>query len=151
MKKVFLFTILILLISSSLSLAQKKNQKKNQKEEIKNNLIYFSNKINNSKEPTEEEIKDLRIVRFRFDDYMKYILWNESTQNLPNYSREKMKKLGYEFVGINTTSYGYIVTYRNCTKGMVLEITNLGRVVALNLQWYEKSKRKSIAILFSCQ
>lgn len=112
------------------------------------NLKKFEELIIGNKIPISDK------VAYKYNDKLwRLVSWRESNSKIYKFNQEKLDLLGYEFVKTSIDDYAHKTNvYRNCTKGLVLEITEWfsEKIVSISLNWYDKSIRPRIGYLVYC-
>lgn len=93
------------------------------------------------------------LCKIQYTNDMRTIIWSDRLIKDYKYSNEVFDKLGYEFFRANAgDSYQKSKVYRNCEKGISVEVFEKYREKKLSIQmsWFEPKVRSSIIFLRFC-
>lgn len=90
-------------------------------------------------------------VSIKENDY-RIISWSTTLNNASNYTREKIEKMGFEYLKIEDNDPNHITyAYRNCSKNLLLKITEwYDFKISLSLEWFSNDVKKSITSFYWC-
>lgn len=110
-------------------------------------VTYFEKLIIKGNEPHDLD------VQTQYEADMRVIVWNDSLIKDYKYSNEAFDRLGYEYVKTNEgDDYQRSKVYRNCSKGIVIEVTEwYGIKISIAMQWYSESVKNQIGYLMFCK
>lgn len=113
-----------------------------------NPIKYYEDCIINKTIPEEQYYYDYNLLGGQ-----RMIIWNDKLICNYKYSNEAFDKIGYDYV---KTSVGdknhYTKTYRNCNKGIIIEVTEWYRIkLSISMQWYPIDLRKGVPYLMFCK
>ncbi len=108
-------------------------------------ISYFENCIVN-------KINPIGADNFKFETDSRLIVWSDPLTKSYKYSNEEFDKLGYEFVKkTDGDKNQYSKIYRNCKKGIVVEVTTwLNNKFSISFQWFPSNLRTQIAYMTDC-
>ncbi|MFN0188677.1 MAG: hypothetical protein ACKVQV_08245 [Bacteroidia bacterium] len=110
-------------------------------------VTYFEKFAIQGNEPPDAD------VQTQYQTDMRVIVWNDPLIKDYKYSNEAFDKLGYEFVKTNAgDKSNRSKVYRNCSKGIVIEVTEwYGIKFSIAMQWYSSTVKNQISYLMFCQ
>lgn len=91
-------------------------------------------------------------VSIRASDY-RMISWSATLNNASFYTREKIEKLGFEYIKIEDSDRAHITyAYRNCSKNIVFRVTEWYNFkISFSLEWFSSETKKSMPSFFWCE
>lgn len=114
--------------------------------------LTFDNQISQYEETLlSDSFKSEDGVSLKENDY-RIISWSTTLNNASTYSREKIEKIGFEYLKIEDRDKNHITyTYRNCSKNLLLKITEWYDLkISLSLEWFSNEVKKSLPTFFWC-
>lgn len=91
-------------------------------------------------------------VSIREKDF-RMISWSTTLNNASSYTREKIEKMGFEYIKIEDNDRAHITyAYRNCSKNIIFKVTEWYDLkISFHLEWFSNDVKKSIPSFFWCE
>lgn len=115
--------------------------------EDKRSITYFEKFIIAGNKPIGTNVET------KYDNDYRAIIWSDPLIKDYKYSNEAFDKLGYEFVTeTEGDNYQSSKTYRNCSKSIIIEVTEwYGVKLSIAMQWYSPRVKKGVGYLAFCE
>ncbi len=115
------------------------------------NLIADNQILQNEEKLLSNSFKSEEGISIREKDY-RMISWSTTLNNASYYTREKIERMGFEYLKIEANDRVHITyAYRNCSKNVLLKITEWYDLkISFHLEWFSNDVKKSIPSFFWC-